>query len=184
MQLIEQPYKHYIKENFFSPEQFQMLCEFTQKSPWTYYEHIDFPQYIIPKHLVEDFFLNQEASSEKFKFIFKRDFISSLEPLFGISLEKCVAISFHKLIKSNFNIVHNDINEYGEKFRIVCYLSNPETYEGGELKLYSMFNLNSPFISHKLKANTAFIFEMNQQSFHSVSKVTSGERFCIVITYQ
>jgi|SanBayMetagenome_1026888.scaffolds.fasta_scaffold00317_3 hypothetical protein len=184
MQLIEQPYKHYIKENFFSPKQFQILSDFTQKSPWTYYDHVDFPQYIILKQLVEDFFVNQEASKQKFEFLFQRDFINSLEPLFGISLEKCVAISLHKLIKSNFNIIHNDYNEYGEKFRIVCYLSNPETYQGGELNLYSMFNLKSPFISHKLKENTAFIFEMNQLSFHSVSKVTSGERVCIVITYQ
>lgn len=184
MHLIEQPYKHYIKENFFPPEQFQMLCEFTRKSPWTYYDNIDFPQYIIPKQLVEDFFLNQEASSEKFKFLFKKDFISSLEPLFEISLEKCIAISFHKLIKSNFNIVHNDYNEYDEKFRIVCYLSDPKTYGGGELNLYLMNNLNVPFVTQKVQANAAFIFEMNQQSFHSVSQVTSGERVCIVITYQ
>lgn len=184
MQLIEQPYKHYIKENFFSPDRFQMLREFAQQSPWTYYDHVDFPQYIIPKHLVEYFFVNQEVSQQKFEFLFQKYFINSLEPLFGISLEKCVAISFHKLINSNFNIVHNDYNEYGEKFRIVCYLSEPVTYEGGELNLYSMFNLKSPLISHKLNANTAFIFEMNQESFHSVSEVISGERVCMVITYQ
>lgn len=184
MQLIERPYKHYIKEKFFSPEQFQMLSDFTQKSPWVYYDHADFPQYIIQRKLVEDFFLNQEASREKFKFIFDEDFISNLEPLFGISLEKCVAISFHKLIKYNFNIIHNDLNTNGERFRIVCYLSNPEIYKGGELNLYLMHNLNSPFASYKLEANTAFIFEMNQQSFHSVSKVRSGKRVCLVITYQ
>jgi len=184
MQLLEQPYKHYIKEKFFSPEQFQMLREFTKKSRWKYYDHVDFPQYIIQRKLIEEYFFNQEAGREKFSFLFHSNFIHSLEPLFRISLDKCVAISFHKLIKPNFNIVHNDYNEYGEKLRIVCYLSKPETYEGGELNLYSMFNLKSPFASYKLNANTAFIFEMNQESFHSVSEVISGERVCMVITYQ
>jgi 2OG-Fe(II) oxygenase superfamily len=184
MKRLEEPYKHYIEENFFTLEQFQLLCDFIENSSWVYYDHVDFPQYIIPKQFVQDFFLNRQASKNEFSFLFERDFIISLEPLFEISLEKCVGISVHKLIYSNFNIVHNDYNEYDEKFRIVCYLSNPETYEGGELNLYSIRNLKSPFISHKLKENTAFIFEMNQQSFHSVSKVTSGERVCIVITYQ
>ena len=104
--------------------------------------------------------------------------------LFQQSLEKCVAISFHKLTKSNFNIVHNDFNSNGEKLRIVCYLSTPEYYEGGELNLYLMEQLSSPFSSYKLKANTAFAFEMNQQSFHSVNEVKSGDRICLVITYQ
>jgi predicted 2-oxoglutarate/Fe(II)-dependent dioxygenase YbiX len=184
MNLILQPYKHYIKENFFSSDQLHVLSDFTLKSPWVYYDDIDFPQYIIQREFVENFFLNQQTTSEKFKFVFSENFISSLEPLFGLQLEECVGISFHKLIRSNFNIIHNDSNTNGEKLRIVCYLSNPEKYEGGELNLYSNHNLSSAFISHKLHINTAFIFEMNEESFHSVNTVTSGERICIVITYQ
>jgi len=184
MQFVEQPYRHYLKENFFSIEQFQMLCEFAAKSEWSFFEDESFPQYIIQRNVIEDFFLKNENSKESFSYLFSAEFISSLEILFQQSLEKCVAISFHKLTKTNFNIVHNDFNSNGEKLRIVCYLSTPESYEGGELNLYLMEKLDSPFSSYKLKTNTAFVFEMTQQSFHSVSEVKFGDRICLVITYQ
>lgn len=184
MELVEQPYRHYLKENFFSQKQFQMLCEFAEKSEWFFFEDENFPQYIIRRNQIEYFFLNNEDSKEGFSYLFSAEFISGLEILFQQSLEKCAAISFHKLTKTNFNIVHNDFNSNGEKLRIVCYLSTPESYEGGELNLYLMEQLDNPFRSYKLKANTAFVFEMNQQSFHSVSEVKSGDRICLVITYQ
>lgn len=184
MQLVEQPYKHYIKEHFFSQEAFQLLCEFAEKSEWSFFEDESFPQYIIQRKEIEDLFLRDTNGKESFSYLFSAEFISGLEILFQQSLEKCVGISFHKLIKTNFNIVHNDFNSNGEKLRIVCYLSPPESYEGGELNLYLMEKLGCPFSSYKLKANTAFAFEMNQYSFHSVNEVKSGNRICLVITYQ
>lgn len=184
VKLIDQPFKYYLQENFFSKKQFRALFDFAQGTAWAYYDDESFPQYIIQRDLVKHFFLDNKQTKSIFSFLFNTAFISGLEPLFNLSLTKCVAISFHKLVSSNFNIVHNDFNTSGEQLRIVCYLTGPEAYEGGCLNLYQITDLNSPHTCHKLNANTAFIFEMNQSSFHSVSEVTSGERICIVITYQ
>jgi Rps23 Pro-64 3,4-dihydroxylase Tpa1-like proline 4-hydroxylase len=184
MKLVEQPYKHYLKENFFEPATFELLKEVSSSSDWSLFEDKNFPQYISERKQVEDFFILNQNTKQYFSFLLDNGFIKQLESLFPTPLKECVSISFHKLTQGCFNVVHNDHNSNGEKLRVVCYLSNPTSYEGGELNLFSLTNQDTPFISYKLKANTAFIFSMTENSVHSVSEVVSGERVCLVITYQ
>lgn len=184
MTLVEQPYKHYLKENFFEPTALQFVNEFLSNCNWSFFEDENFPQFISERKQVEDFFVLNSNTKEQFSFLLDSSFIQQLENLFPTALKECVSISFHKMTAGCFNVVHNDHNSNGEQLRIVCYLTDPTNYEGGELQLFSLSNQSSSVTSYKLNTNTAFIFSMTENALHSVSEVLSGERVCLVITYK
>jgi predicted 2-oxoglutarate/Fe(II)-dependent dioxygenase YbiX len=184
MQLIKKPYLHYIKENFFKPRPFSLLNEFILNASWDFFEDKNFPQYISRRKEVEELFLSNPETHPQLSYLLSEDFIRKLERFFSFGLSGCSGISFHKLTKDCFNVIHNDSNLMGERVRVVCYLSSPSNYEGGELNLFTLSNQVEPYISYKLSLNSAFIFAMTEDSVHSVSKVTSGERICLVLTYR
>lgn len=183
MKCIDYPYKYFLEENFFSEEQFNLLKKFSEETQWEFFYDKDFPQYISTKKSVQEYFISNANTRSTFNFLFELQFINELNKLFGIKLTCCVSICFHKLIKGCFNSIHNDSNNFGEKIRIIVYLSDPSDYEGGELNLYQNSNQIIPVSSNKFNANTAFLFSMNDISLHSVSEITKGERLCVVITY-
>jgi hypothetical protein len=183
MKPITYPFKHFVKENFFKAECFQILKEFSSTISWTFFQDENFPQYISSGKEVEDFFLHNEGANSNFKYLFENTYINKLKKLFLLNIESCISISFHKLIKGCYNVIHNDFNDFGEKIRIICYLSNPTEYVGGELNLFGDSEI-APLTTYKLNANSAIMFAMNEVSVHSVNEVTDGERICIVITYK
>lgn len=140
MECNEHPFKHFIKQNFFTEENYLFLKDYVLRIPWEFFLDEDFPQYISPKNEVENFFLHDKNSSLRFKYLFEHEFINEIKDLFSVNLNECVDISFHKLIKGCFNVVHNDLNSIGEKVRIVCYLSDPKIMRGGELNLFENFS--------------------------------------------
>ncbi len=184
MKSFRLPFKYFIKEDFFSAENYHLLKEFGSKILWEFFNDPNFPQYISPRNDVENFFLHNNDSASKFRFLFEHNFIKELEHLFEITLKTCASILYHKLTKGCFNIVHNDSNTFGEKIRIICYLSAPADYQGGDLNLFEESNLEKPVQSYKFQENSAFLFAMTDNSFHSVSEVTQGDRICIVITFK
>ena len=184
MQLVEKPYLHFIKENFFKPKQLSLLDKFIHTASWDFFEDENFPQYVSQRKQVEDLFLYDLETSSQLNYFLSESFIGKLEELFSFNLNKCVSISFHKLTRGCFNAIHNDSNQNGERLRIVCYLSSPSDYEGGELNLFNLSNHDLPLVSYKLDLNSAFIFAMTKNSIHSVSNIISGERICLVLTYQ
>lgn len=184
MRLIEQPYPHCIIQDFFTPGTLALLNGFAATTGWDFFEDRNFPQYISRRKAVENLFLRNPQTKTDLSRLFSAGFINKLQSLFDCSLQKCTGISFHKLVKGCFNVVHNDSNMIGEKIRMVCYLTEPENYEGGELNLFALEDQTTPVISYKFRSNSAFVFAMTENSIHSVNKVISGERICLVLTYQ
>ena len=68
----------------------------------------------------------------------------------------------------NWKIPHN------RKLSVVVQLSDPEEYEGGELKLHTSYD---PII---IKKERGMIVSFPSYTLHEVAPVTKGERYSLV----
>ncbi len=119
--------------------------------------------------------LDDEKNNQLLKFF---DLINSSKVknfLSSISGLKITNADFHatKYVKTNYLLPHDDQLE-GRKIAYIYYLSNLKKEEGGAFEFFSVDEKNKPLLVEKSVlpvANSLFLFEVSDKSFHQVSEV-------------
>ena len=180
MKVYLKPYRHIRCSNFLSPNEYDRLVEHLPRLKWELYDKGNYCYKVSSLDYETEYYRLNKEIIEKF---ISTDFIARLSDILEIKFEKCKDFTFHKMEIGDFSFKHTDKNKYGEIGRIVYYLTEPENYEGGNLKLYG-FNGKEVSELLKMRANSFFSFRLTDKFYHEVETITKGVRYCISITYK
>lgn len=179
MKIFYQPYPHIKCFNFLRLSEYHAIIMSLSSLGWELYDKGSYKYQVSSIDYETEFYIQNKTIIEKFM---STNFISILSEALNIKLEKCVDFTFHKMDIGNFSHKHTDKNEFGQLARIVYYLSKPDDYEGGYLRL---FDLDGKTVYEELKmpVNSWFGFRLTDDFFHEVQMISQGIRYCICITY-
>ena len=96
-----------------------------------------------------------------------------------------VDITAHKLVKEHSIRIHNDVLDGDATHRLVVHLNRDWSEECGGLLV--LFGSEDPADICKIVKplhNTAFGFEISQDSNHAVSRVKQGQRYSLVYSFK
>jgi len=178
MKVVTQPYKHFTEQAFFLKKDFDTIIKNLHLIKWNVEVQDEFTFYF--GETIPTF---EERTNEILSKYTQKGFIETLSLLFDVHLDTCLSVVFFKMTKGYAHKTHSDDNSFGEKVRIVCYLSDLSSYEGGELNLHYDNHEKAITKSLRMPINSAFGFLMTGNSYHSVSEVFNGERITLIFTY-
>jgi hypothetical protein len=174
------PYKHFVKYDFLSAAQFELLREMVPLLKWEMYERDSYRYFVSGLDFECAFY---QRTRNVLDSLISSTFIASISKSFDVPLTRCVDASFHRMEVGHFSAPHTDANINGEIVRIVHYFSDLESYRGGELVLYINDSELREYYVHRLPENSAFGFLMGGDSFHAATEIVEGNRLCLVLTY-
>lgn len=179
MKIFCQPYLHIKQLNFLTKNEYCELWSSMKNLRWELYDIGSYKYKVSSIDYETECYIQNKEIIEKF---ISKHFISKLSDTLNIQLENCVDFTFHKMDIGDFSQKHTDKNEFGQLARIVYYLSKPDDYEGGYLRL---FDLDGKALYEELKmpANSLIGFRLTDNFFHEVQTISKGTRYCICITY-
>jgi len=179
MKIFDRPYPHIKCLKFLTLSEYNAMMISVSNLAWELYDKGSYKYKVSSIDYETECYIQNQAIIEKF---ISKDFISILSEALTIKLEKCVDFTFHKMDVGDFSQKHTDKNEFGQLARIVYYLSQPDDYEGGCLKL---FDLDGKTVYEELKMplNSWLGFRLTDDFFHEVQMISKGIRYCICITY-
>jgi predicted 2-oxoglutarate/Fe(II)-dependent dioxygenase YbiX len=177
------PFNHIILNEVFSDEIFSDLCKGLAGLHWNEAKSEEY----LKDNSTEDSTLKFITSNKNLRRAFQNlesaEFLSIISRELSVKITKIDSIVFLRMISGFFNHVHSDENDFGEKVRLIIYVSSADSYQGGELILHDNQG-NEELQTYKLDSNTMFGFKMGGASYHSVRKIESGERVCLALTYK
>jgi Rps23 Pro-64 3,4-dihydroxylase Tpa1-like proline 4-hydroxylase len=175
----EHPYKHIQQFDFLPVNEYQALCNCLQGLEWELYDKGSYKYKVSSIDYETECYKNNKSIVEKF---ISQEFIQSLSSLLCVEFSKCKDFTFHKMDIGDFSLKHTDKNSYGEIARVVYYLSEPNSFEGGNLNL---FDVGGKYIYEKLRmpSNSFLSFRLTDDFYHEVETITKGIRYCISISY-
>jgi len=179
MEIIDQPHKHIKEFNFLSLLEFERLIHGIQYLDWELYNKRTYIYKVCGIDYENIYYKENRTIIEKFV---SDEMITSLSKLFDLNIKRCNNFTLHKMEPGDYSLKHTDKNRNGEIARIVYYLSHPDSYDGGELVLYSK---NGKMIHEKIKMppNSFIAFRLIDKFYHEVNKIESGIRYCAVATF-
>lgn len=179
MDKFETPYLHIKALNFLTHNEYNAIMHSVVNLEWELYDQGSYKYKVSSIDYETECYIQNKTIIEK---LISNDFISILSQLLNIKLERCVDFTFHKMDVGDFSQKHTDKNEFGQLARIAYYLSKPDDYEGGCLRL---FDLDGQTVYEELKmpVNSLFGFRLTDDFFHEVQTISKGIRYCICITY-
>lgn len=179
MKVIEIPHTHLKKYDFLAFEDFEKLYENISLLKWELYDKGSYKYLVSSIDYDNDYFKINKSIVENF---ISPEFISALSSLLNIEIIRCNNFTIHKMEEGHFSKKHHDKNPYGEVARVVYYLSEPSSYKGGELIMFSKDG-KVEIDKCKMPTNSFFAFRLTDKFYHEVTKIKSGKRYCIVVTY-
>lgn len=179
MKIFENPYPHIKCLNFLTPNEYNTMTLSVVNLEWESYDRGSYKYKVSSIDYETECYIQNKAIIEKF---ISNDFISILSQVLNIKLEKCVDFTFHKMDVGDFSQKHSDKNEFDQLARLVYYLSEPHTYEGGCLIVFDLDG-QSVYEELKMPVNSLFGFRLTDDFFHEVQTISQGIRYCICITY-
>jgi 2OG-Fe(II) oxygenase superfamily len=178
--LERNPFKYFVKKNFFTENFSQKLHEFSLSIPVNLYQNHDSGYKYAP-------FLN----SQFYSFIYSDYFFSFMKTIYSKEIIKSSIYKYPQIYKidSTFSglLPHTDFNQ-NRDFTAIFYLAkNWIPLCEGELIVYEKDLISSQFkIDNIIKPqfNTFVTFEISQQSWHSVKKVKNDWlRLAVVVDF-
>lgn len=114
------------------------------------------------------------------------DLVKKLEFFFGEKFESEFEITAHQMLDGDYIGIHTDANPYGESHRLTLLLNEAwHLDQGGILLTLSNNNLKNIRDAWLPIANTGFIFEINEKSYHAVTPIKGNTpRYSIVFTFK
>lgn len=179
MKNFKNPYPHIKCLNFLTLSEYHAMVVSVSSLEWELYDKGSYKYKVSSIDYETECYIQNQAIIEKF---ISEDFISLLSEALKIKLEKCVDFTFHKMDIGDFSQKHTDKNEFGQLARIVYYLSKPNDYEGGCLRLFDLDG-KTVYEEFKMPVNSLFGFRLTDDFFHEVQTISKGIRYCICITY-
>lgn len=141
----------------------------------------------------KNFYIQREAnlnSHDSYKSIFSehvsRNILKSVEMFFDEEFEEKFDIVAHKMIDGDYIGIHTDTNIYGESHRLTLMLNESWTLEQGgillSLKNNSLKNIRDAWLPI---ANTGFLFEITDKSYHAVTPIKGHiPRYSVIFTFK
>jgi len=114
--------------------------------------------------------------------------IRSIESRMNAVIGRHHTITGHKMVEGQWVGIHNDspVRDRGriENFRLVYYF-DPAFHDekGGRLLLFGSDNEADVIATVPPDFNSAILIELSDRSFHAVSPVRQGERYCMIVSY-
>ena len=179
MKIYEQPFKHLRCFDFLPFSEFRVFIKCLSNLEWELYNKRSYKYKVSSIDYDTECYRNNKSIIEKF---ISAEFINSLSELLEIKIERCKDFTFHKMDVGDFSSKHTDRNGYGELARVVYYLTEPDSYEGGNLNLYDFTGKQIQEVL-RMPVNSFFSFRLTDKFYHEVEPVTKGIRYCISITY-
>ncbi len=179
MKLIKLPHKHIKEFDFLPLREFKKLSDGIPSLEWELYDKGSYNYKVSGIDYETAYYKMNKRIIEKF---ISRSFLDNLSDLFDLKINKCNNFTFHKMEAGDFSLKHTDKNNFGEIIRVIYYLSEPDSYLGGELVLYSAAG-HKVYESLKMPTNSFLAFKLTDKFYHKVNKIKSGVRYCIVVTY-
>lgn len=179
MIVYEIPYKHIRHFDFLLTEEYQALYSCLSELEWELYDRGSYKYKVSSIDYETKCYKDNKAIIEKF---ISAEFITTLSGLLGVNFSKCKDFTFHKMDIGDFSLKHTDKNSYGEIARVVYYLSEPNSYAGGDLVLYDVGG-ETIYENLRMPTNSFLSFRLTDDFYHQVETVSKGIRYCISISY-
>lgn len=179
MKVINHPYPHIKQFDFLTGLKPKKLSGCIEKLGWEFYDKGGYKYSVSSIDYESECYLQNKTIIHEF---ISGNFISGLADALSVKLNRCNDFTFHKMDAGDFSSKHTDKNNFGELARVIYYLSEPASYEGGSLKLFDADGRNVYEVL-KMPANSILCFRLTDDFFHEVEKITKGTRYCISITY-
>lgn len=176
------PFPHFCCSSVFETNTESQLYEwFEATEEWSLTEASFYTQY--------EFVLSKAEVPENLRCLINGNTIQTIQTtfkrIFDIKSLDPVSIVAHKLVDGHTIGIHNDYINGEETHRLVIHINpNWTTANGGFLMLF-----NSPKAEDVSKLiqpihNSAFGFEISDNSFHAVSTIHNSSRYSIVYTFK
>lgn len=167
--------------SFFDQESFREIKEAFYDLSWKRKEESFYRQYECFLSPIEESVMRQFYSSEFFDPLKK-----TLERELNVKFQDKMLVVAHRLVSSDVIGMHNDYShpELGnENYRLIVQFSDREdSVTGGDLTFYACKYTKIIHQVYNLTKNTAVVFQITPESYHSVSAV-DGERFSLVFYF-
>jgi len=173
-----------INEDLFSSLQVQVLCQNARHSPVTQGTHIENNLPVTDTKICDTKFIDYSNFQDQVDYVVDQC-KTYLEETYKLPCELSV-VEFVKYETGGHYVTHID-GQYleGDTIKIgpdhkdlTCILYLNDDYEGGELT-FNFFNKTI-----RPKSGQLITFPSNWRYLHKVSKITSGERYAIVIWFK
>lgn len=175
------PFAHFSLPQVFDPLVSEEILSWLEtEAPWrlkiaSFYEQYEFSFHDAQFPLTISDIFNSNALGQ-----LKKD----IEKAFSTPLASRIDITAHKLIPGQRIRIHNDYIPGQESHRILIQLNRGWTQDDGGILMFfesdNACDIHSAFLPTH---NTSVAFEISPKSLHAVSKINSGERYTIVMSF-
>ncbi len=166
-------------QNIFDQELFAKICSGLSIVKW--------------KEASKSFYLQREEDlrcNQYYQEIFSKDvcneIIKNMELFFCEKFAHEFDITAHQMIDGDYIGIHTDSNDYGESHRLTLMLNESWSIEQGGILLAlnenSLKNIQHAWLP---MANTGFVFEIGEHSYHAVTPIKGKmPRYSIIFTFK
>src|ERR1044072_8595015 len=133
MIVFDLPYTHIRCTDFLALPEYEAMKRSVSILNWEFYNKGSYVYKVSSIDYESPFYLANKGIIQKFT---SEDFIAALSIRLDARIERCTDFSFHRMEVGDFSCKHTDQNAQSEIVRVVYYLSEPCSYQGGKLVLY------------------------------------------------
>lgn len=179
--VFSEPFPYAVSPRAFNHEiSFDVLNWLETAAPWRLVETDFYEQY--------EFSFDDACAPDRLTFLQDNMFLGSLrsevQKMLGVSLQRRVDATAHKLVPGQRIRIHNDFLPDGETHRFLIQLNRDWRDQDGGFLVF--FNSPDPADVHKVfrpAHNSAVAFAISQDSNHAVTTIHGNERFTLVYSF-
>lgn len=180
-QPYRQPFPYYVAQQALTDSASQAMLEWLETdAPWNLVEESFYEQYELNFHHVDlPLPLRNMVGLPALQAVRQ-----VVETMFDVKLRGEVCFVAHKLAAGQRIRVHNDYVPGQHTHRLLIQLNRGWADENGGLLVF--FNSNSAKDVHKIfrpQHNSCVAFAIQQNSFHAVTPINSGDRYTLVYSF-